>query len=502
MLKSVRYTLTLLLLVGALTACGEDTAGDTDTSETMGETSGDGETSVGETTQPDDTVMDNEPPAWEPPEILGLAPVADEDPDPDVVEVNLSAAPTQVQLAEDFELSMYSYNGQLPGALIQAKVGDEVVVHFTNDLDEPTTIHWHGLRISDQMDGNPRIQNPVQPGKTFTYRFVVPEAGTFWYHPHVRANEQVEKGLYGVLVVHDPEDPEYDAERVIVVDDILLDGDQIADFLAYHPEIMHGRYGNVLLTNGRADDVVVQGEPGQVERWRIINTANARTMSLSITGASFRVIASDGGRLSEPYETDRLQVAVGQRFDVEVAIADAGQVQVVSHVLTLNEQDEVVEIGIPVWTLEVPTSAEAPAWPEWTPMEMPRPSFDMITEEMTFNAYQTPLGEVQWTINGEAFREEPLFTFAQGDVVRLRLTNDAGPEHPFHLHGQFFTIVDQGTTETRQPGFKDTVLVPGFSTVEVIAYMDNPGRWMAHCHILEHAELGMMSEIVVTPAGE
>ena len=126
----------------------------------------------------------------------------------------------------------------------------------------------------------------------------------------------------------------------------------------------------------------------------------------------------------------------------------------------------------------------------------------MITEEMTFNAYQTPLGEVQWTINGEAFREEPLFTFAQGDVVRLRLTNDAGPEHPFHLHGQFFTIVDQGTTETRQPGFKDTVLVPGFSTVEVIAYMDNPGRWMAHCHILEHAELGMMSEIVVTPAGE
>ena len=447
--------------------------------------------------------IENEPepePVWEMPTIEGMATVEDENPDAGVVEVRLRAEPGRVQLADDFELDVYTYNGHLPGPLIQATVGDEVIVHFTNGLEEPTTIHWHGLRISDQMDGNPRIQAPVEPGESFTYRFVVPEAGTFWYHPHVRSNEQVEKGLYGALVVHDPADPVYDAERVMVVDDILLDGDRIADFLAYHPEIMHGRYGNVLLTNGRADEVVAQGAQGRVERWRIINTANARTMALSLSGASFKVVGTDGGRLAEPYQTDRLQMAVGQRYDIEVTLEEPGRVDLNSHVLTLNEQDEVEEIAIPIWSLDVEETGEEPEAVVWPALEEPAPRPEAREETLTFNVYQTALGAVRWTINDKAFAEEPLLTFTEGEVVRLRLVNEAGPEHPFHLHGQFFTIVDQGTDETHQPGFKDTVLVPGRSTVEIIAYMDNPGRWMAHCHILEHAELGMMAEIVVEAA--
>jgi FtsP/CotA-like multicopper oxidase with cupredoxin domain len=437
------------------------------------------------------------PPLWGP-EVVAV----DENPEPGIVEVSLTAQFTDVTLGDGMTYEMMTYNGVAPGPAIHARVGDELVVHFTNNLDQDTTIHWHGLRISDQMDGNPRIQDPVPPGGTFEYRFVIPEAGTFWYHPHIREHIQIERGLYGMLVVRDELDPEYDLERALALDDILVDPDSelLPAHLRSHPEIMHGRVGNVMLVNAREVGFMPNGTAtrGDVERWRLVNTANARTMTLSLEGASFRVIGVDGGKLAEPYTTDQLLMPVGQRYDLEVAYDTAGTVELITHVLTLNEADEVVEVPLPIFTVDVAEGAEAPVLPEWPTIE-PLPVREVDREvEMVFDGVADSLGMTHWRINGESHPEEPIFTFREGETVRITLRNDVGPEHPFHLHGQFFEIVDDGREiTTGMPGLKDTVLLPGLEELEIIAYMDNPGRWMVHCHILEHAQLGMMAEIVV-----
>lgn len=433
------------------------------------------------------------------PELVGASGVLEDlNPDPHVVEVELRARYTQNEIAPDLRLDLDTYNGLFPGPVLQAAAGDEVIVHFTNEMPEDTTVHWHGLRIPDEMDGSPRIQEPVAPeGGTFTYRFVVPEAGTFWYHPHVRANEQVEFGLAAPIVIRDRNDPEYDAERLVVLDDMLVDPETglFEPFLRSHPELMHGRWGNVLLTNGRADVQRQSAEQGMVERWRLINTANARTMTLSIEGARFRVIGTDGGLLREPYEVSELTLAVGQRRDLELVYEGAGEVTMYSHILALDEAGEVVTERVPVYVVDVAASDRTPrtiVWPEFP--GVPERGEDTAVD-LEFDAVEDPTMGIAWRINGMSHWEEPMFTFGRGQTVRMRLRNLAGPEHPFHLHGQFFSIVDDGRPET--PGLHDTVLVPGLTTLEIIAYLDNPGRWMAHCHILEHAELGMMAEIVV-----
>jgi FtsP/CotA-like multicopper oxidase with cupredoxin domain len=137
------------------------------------------------------------------PELYGPALAIDENPDPSIVEVTLTASETTVSMIDGSNQTVWAYNGQVPGPSIEANVGDRVIVHFVNQLAEPSTIHWHGLRIADDMDGSPRVQEPVPADGEFTYDFVVPDAGSFWYHPHVRSNVQIERGLYGALVVHD-----------------------------------------------------------------------------------------------------------------------------------------------------------------------------------------------------------------------------------------------------------------------------------------------------------
>lgn len=437
------------------------------------------------------------PPPYVPPALEGLSVLEDKNPDPNVVEVDLVAGVAKRTFFGDIQVNLYAFNGQLPGPALQAKVGDEVIVHFKNDLPEPTTIHWHGLRIPADMDGSPLIQTPVQPGETFTYHFVVPEAGAFWYHPHVRANEQIEKGLYGPIVVHEPSDPTFDRERYFMIDDILLSDTGMPPFLQSGMEAMHGRNGNVLLTNWDTETVKLQVEAGTVERWRVVNTANARTMELSIAGASWKIVGTDGGRIPEHYTPARLVVPVGQRYDLEVRYDGPGITTMSSHVLTQNSQGQVVEAAIPIVEVEIAASPREPTPISWSELA-PRPERAPDAEAtLVLNAVNDPAMGLMWTINGQAHAHEPLLTFTRGQAVKMTFVNRAGPEHPFHLHGQFFDILTVDGRPAREPGLKDVVLVPGLSTVEILAYFDNPGRWMAHCHILEHAELGMMSEIEV-----
>jgi FtsP/CotA-like multicopper oxidase with cupredoxin domain len=442
------------------------------------------------------------PPVYSPPEVWGSKGLKDLNPDPNILEVELVAGVlNDYELYDGYFIDMYAFNGQIPGPIIQAKVGDEVIIHFTNALPVATTIHWHGLRIPSEMDGTPRVQDPVEPNDTFTYRFTVPDAASFWYHPHLRENELIEKGLYGTFVVHDEKDPEVDLERYIVLDDIAITNDGHAPFLASGHEMIHGRGGNLLLTNGSGELLTHQATQGQTERWRIVNTSNATTWKVSITGADWKVIGSDGGLISKPFTKDFLSVPVGRRYDVLVKYDQAGQVALQRHILVVNEAGDVVEEAYGSFEVDVAASTEAVKPIEW-PSVAPIP-YRADTREVTleFDAVNTGNG-IQWMINGVPHREEPLFTFDEGDTVLMHLINKLGPEHPFHLHGQFFEVISEygeRGENSPEPGLRDTVLLPGFTSVDIVAYMDNPGQWMVHCHILEHAKLGMMSEIFVTP---
>lgn len=424
----------------------------------------------------------------------------DLNPAPGVVEVHLEARTKSMKLL-GIKVDMMAFGGQLPGPTIHARIGDELIVHFDNALDEPTTIHWHGLRVPNEMDGTPRVQDPVPAHGSFTYRFTLRDAGTFWYHPHIRTNVQIEKGLYGALVVAEATDPPVTADRVIFVDDILLTEAGMPPFNATMMEQMHGRLGNTLLTNGvAAEPLQATAREGDVERWRILNPSNARTIQLGIEGARWRVVGTDGGLLPVPYSVDRLTVAVGQRYDLEVSYDAPGTAKLISWVATLDANDQVVDAPLPVVEVAVAPGdgpADAIAWPPAVPLPEREPNAHLSVE---IDVVQGANG-LEWRLNKRAMWMDPLFTATTGDTVRIQLFNRAGPEHPFHLHGQFFEIVRRNAElVTDEPGLKDTVLIPGMESVELRAYLDNPGRWMAHCHILEHAELGMMAEIwVVDP---
>ncbi len=438
------------------------------------------------------------------PAVQGLPTLEDQNPDPTIVEVDLVARPRSLPLLAGAETALLTYNDVLPGPLLQARVGDRVIVHFTNELSEPTTIHWHGLRISDQMDGSPMIQAPVEPGQSFTYDFTVPDAGTFWYHTHAHQIEQLERGLYGAIVVHEAELPAFSTERVFVADDIRLDTEnQIAPFNASGPDIGMGRVGNTLLVNGAEAPIAPPIARGAIERWRFISANNALSYGLRVTGADVRVIGTDGGLLPEPFTLDRVEVAAGQRYDLEVRPhADAAEVVVEALILVVDSQGNVFEepFELVAAAVEGEVLADEPVYPV-----VSLPASDVVPARALDWALSGGVvaGQVEFTINGEAVfvgdthEHVILDTFEPNVPVTITLSSTVSPAHPFHLHGQFFQIVARDGQPVFEPGWRDTVHVRGAEDVTILAYFENPGRWMVHCHISEHAENGMMADVVV-----
>jgi len=215
------------------------------------------------------------------------------------VSLELEARELDWEFAPDRHLSGFGFNGIVPGPLIETNAGDTLRVRLTNNLPQPTTIHWHGLRVPADMDGTEIVQPPIPPGGSFAYEFVVPDAATFWYHSHVNETEQLERGLYGALVARGPDEPTLDGERVLLLDDLKLDQNgELAPF-GDHDELHGGREGEVLLVNGRQEpELEIAG--GQVERWRVVNAANTRYVRLSIGRRPFSIIGTDGGLVPAP----------------------------------------------------------------------------------------------------------------------------------------------------------------------------------------------------------
>ena len=241
------------------------------------------------------------------------------------VRVELEAREVEWEFAPGRTIRGFAYNGQVPGPLIEAVVGDTIEARLINNLPQATTIHWHGIRVPAEMDGTEAVQPPIQPGGQFEYRFVVPDAGTFWYHSHTNETEQLERGLYGALVVRAPDEPRLDGDRLLVLDDLHIHPDgELAPFGDEH-EHHAGREGDVRLVNGAHEPELDEIAAGTIERWRVVNAANTRFVRLSIGGRPFTIIGTDGGLCCEPLSATEVLVTPGERVELAVGPFNEGE---------------------------------------------------------------------------------------------------------------------------------------------------------------------------------
>jgi len=451
-------------------------------------------------------------------------------------------------------LTMFAFNDQYPGPLLQVAQGAEITVELTNALDQPTTVHWHGIRLDNAFDGVPDLtQQAVAPGGRFTYHLRFPDAGIYWYHPHVREDVQQDLGLYGNLMVRSPR-PDYfspaSRDEVLMLDDLLLGEDGMVPFGASTTtHALMGRFGNVMLVNGEPR-YALSVDRGEVVRFYFTNVANTRTFNVSFPGARMKVVASDVGNYEREQWVESIVIAPAERYVVHVRFDRPGEVVLVNRVRGLDhlygrfftETDTlgVVHVGTRVaspslassfGTLRVDTATRADVARYRDRMARPVDKtlvLTMETQGLPFFTRQimqldsiffTPVewsgtmpgmnwaatgDQVRWILRDAATGKENMdidWTFRRGDVVKVRLVNERqsfhGMQHPIHIHGQRFLVLAVNGVPNTNLVWKDTVLLPAGATADILLDLSNPGRWMVHCHIAEHLSAQMMMAFTV-----
>lgn len=413
-----------------------------------------------------------------------------------VISIDLEAREVEWAIAPGVTIRAWTYNSQLPGPTIEGKIGDVLEVRFKNSLPEATTIHWHGLRVPAPMDGTDTVQNPVGPGESFTYRFRLPDAGTFWYHPHINETIQIERGLYGVLIVRGEDEPVLDGEKVLVFDDMNLNpaGD-LAQSRAI--ERRHGvREEDARLVNGECEPNL-EISAGQVERWRILNASSGRCVRLSIGGAVFRLLGTDGGLLEAPVDSREVLLAPSDRVDIAVGPFEEGEELAIE---SLAYQRNAIKRRSTdrFATLRVgPSRSSAAVIPERFRIITPLASVSSTpTRTVDFGVRYNAGGGMDFVVNGVThFQDAPV---RAGEVQVWDVVNSSLMDHPFHLHGFFFQVLAVNGRPPDWLSWEDVINLPPESTTR-IAWMpdDRPGRWMYHCHILDHHAAGMMAHFDV-----
>ena len=526
-------------------------------------------------------------------------------------------------------LRMLAYNGSIPGPTLHVDQGSEITVQVTNDGDIEATVHWHGLRLENRYDGVPHeTQAPIPIGGTFTYKVQFPDAGLYWYHPHIREDFAQEMGLYGTIVV-EPSDPSYwpavDRQLTLTLDDLLVEGGQIAPFRRSTPTFTAmGRFGNVLLING---ETAFSGEAalGEVVRLYLVNTANTRIFNFAVRGARAKLVGGDSGRYERETFVDAVLLAPSERAVVDllfdtpgdvrlehrtpdhvydlggfsVSAAEAGDAarsfdvlrvdpqltaehQAIGHdverapdkvlafissmPLLYGEDDKAAStyacpmhpdvtasepgrcrkcfmklVAVQTTTV-VPASYVCPMHPEVTaskPGRCPRCWMKLVLSDVpgvpapkphdgpphggheggdglewedlmpAINRASDPSNMVWKLVDRQTGAENGAiaWAFTVGDRVKIRLVNEMESDHPmhhpFHIHGagRFLILSRDGNRESNLV-WKDTVLLRAGQTVDILLDVTNPGLWMAHCHIAEHTESGMMFSFDVSRRSE
>jgi len=451
---------------------------------------------------------------------------------------------------------MYGYNQQYPGPLISVTRGATVVVMFHNAITEPTTMHWHGLRLDNRFDGVPNLtQASVEPGSSFTYTLLFPDTGLYWYHPHIREDMQQDLGLYGNMVVHPESDTYYNPvnlEVALILDDLLIDEHGLIPWGQSSPtHALMGRFGNVMLING-APNYALTVPHGTVVRFLVTNAANARTFNLTFGGAPIKAVASDVSKFEQEVLVESVPIAPAERYVVEVLFEEAGSYTLTNAIQAINHFRG--EFYPHVDTLGVVTVIDTPvASDHGTAFRALRTNADVQEDIDNFRSffgrppdkelqltvrvknlpvpimmamevdtlYVPPMewndampmmnwlstgSQVTWIMREPATAKENMdiqWDFALGDVVKVRIFNDPKSfhpmNHPIHVHGQRFLVLEMDGVRNKNLVWKDTAVLPVGSTMDILVEMSNPGQWMVHCHIAEHLSAGMMLGFTVHP---
>lgn len=470
------------------------------------------------------------------------------------------------------EQKMLAYNGMIPGPTIRVGEGAEVTIDFKNDTDLPTALHSHGIRMDNQFDGAvPTSQQEIPPGGSFTYQLKFPDAGVYWYHPHVNEVYEQALGLYGAYVVT-PKDADYyppaNSEHVLMLSDLPFENGAIAIEKDGKDRALMGHFGNVMLVNGE-ENYTLAVKKGEVVQLDIINAANTRPFNFAIAGAKLKVIGSDSGAYERATWADSVVLGPSERAIVQVMFPDTGTYQIQNKTpkktyalgqITVGadvaqpsygaqfnqfQENRVVASSIDPFrkyfdpryaggfgeaskpvdkklvlsvdfsgmmaghmgsmparqshggggggmssddSSGLPAEASAQAGIEWDENQMMAMMKAMATAD-----------ETKWKITDAATGKSNMdieWTFTRGEPVKIQIFNDPKSghpmQHPIHFHGQRFLVLSINGVRQTNLVWKDTVLVPAGSTVEILLDPSNTGVWMAHCHIAEHLEAGMM----------
>lgn len=444
-------------------------------------------------------------------------------------------------------VKMLAYNGSIPGPIIKVKQGSEASINVINNTDLPTTLHPHGIRVDNAFDGVPNLtQKAIPVGHSFTYKLKFPDPGVFWYHPHLREDYAQALGLYGNFIV-EPKDSSYwspvNEEVPLVLSDILMINGQIAPFnKANADHTFMGRFGNTMLVNGQTKyDKNVHA--GEVVRYYITNTASTRIFNVSIPGAKMKLVGGDNGKVTQEQFVDSVMIAPSERSIVEVYFEKIGKYQMLhttpqqTYTLgTITASDDQLANSYqtefstlrmnPDVTANISNLAVYYTKPADKKLKIESDIAGMANGEshmmgngqmMGGNMMMGDTAKIEWedtmsmmNANSNAtntkwqlidqdtnkVNKDIGWQFKKGTLVKLSLFNDPNGshpmQHPIHVHGNRFIVLDTNGVKNDNPQWKDTVLVQAGDTVRILVDMSNPGDWMMHCHISEHLESGMM----------
>lgn len=452
------------------------------------------------------------------------------------------------------EYPMLAYNGSIPGPLIKVSQGAEVTINFKNGIDMKTLLHSHGVRMDNAFDGSQTTQKEMEPGETFAYKLKFPDAGVYWYHPHVREDYAQELGLYGNYLVV-PSDTNYWApvnrEVALVLDDILIENRKINLSKGGADHTLMGRYGNVMLVNGETN-YTLSTQKGEAIRFYLTNAASTRPFNFTIRGTKLKLVGADGGAYEKDQWKDSVILGPSERAIIEVLFDTSGtfvmqnktpdqtytlgSINVAGDPVAVSYAKEFGELK----THNAITQSITPlrSYFDAAPEKEVRLSVDMsgAPMQMQMGGHMMPGGmmmggsmmmgtssdgiewddankllgsmsntdNVKWKIIDKDTAKENMdidWKFKLGQPVKIRIFNDPTAmhpmQHPIHFHGQQFLVLAINGVRKTDLAWKDTVLVPSGQTVDILLNPTNPGTWMAHCHIAEHLESGMMMKFQV-----
>ena len=430
--------------------------------------------------------------------------------DSEAIDYVLIAQAAAVQLMPTGNATAMTYNGIIPAPVIKAKQGKRIRIKLINQLaTQATTIHWHGLRIANNMDGVPYLsQPPVQPGQSFIYDFVPQDAGTFWYHPHLNSLQQMAKGMVGLLIVEEKVPVNFTADIPLSLKKWRLNkgGEFKAQQFIPRKAARHGTKGNWQTVNGVPQPKIKIPAGGTI-RLRFANLDNSMLYNIHVDFANTQVLAYDGMPLSPSRIQSDYQLGAGMRIDlgfiaplqpgVEIPVYDKTAMGEQQLLTLITEQSKLPPAKqLPTLTLNPVTT------PDLKSAETIKFTFDWDAA-FSPNSDTKESKPVFWSINQRSLTEmtegnlgQPLAKLKQGKSYIFILKNTSQYHHPIHLHGFSFTILDSDKRQI-MPYIADTVMLGKNETIRVAFVADNPGKWMFHCHVIDHMATGLMGYIEV-----